>query len=232
MKISPIVKKQFEQTLNNMYQFDPYFDSLLSGAYFASKGLPVVNEFPTLKRDIHRYRQAMSRAKAKKYNDNQFAIALGNETYTQEIGLLPSRRSFYTLHWDIEKLETLITKHHVKKRSFSISSIVHRVSPGAVTAINDSLPMKDEPIMMLEYPLIGESPPLFVADGNYRLMRKYKRGDTSIEAYVIPPAIHMQAMLDERSRTAYKIHNNCYHSIMYMLGAKSLNEIKKAILPV
>lgn len=168
--------------------------------------------------------------KKKKYDVKIMLSTLSKETFTQDIGLNSNPNSFYTINWDIDHLNTLIKKYHLKPQTYPIESIVKRLSAGSVPYVDESVPLRNDPIYAVEYPLITELPNLIIVDGNYRTIRKYLRNDTEIDVYVIPPHIHMIAMLDEMSVVAYKIHNNCFHIIRYMTGqVPEMKELKKLL---
>ncbi|RFU70616.1 hypothetical protein D0469_05640 [Peribacillus saganii] len=108
MNVNPIVQNQFTDLMNEMYDFEPYFELLLSREFFKSRGIPIVNEYPLLETSIRKYRKALQALKKKKYDKKIMLTILENETFTQDIGLNHNPNSYYTIHWDITKLKKLV----------------------------------------------------------------------------------------------------------------------------
>lgn len=228
MGINPEAQFQFSNYLNDLYEFDPYFKSLESGEFFEERGLSRINEYVFLNKEIDKYRKIIMTLKKQKYDLNTLKFIMEGETFTQEIGLLDNPNSFYSVHWNIDKLHDLVKKHHINKVSVPIEIILSRLSPGSVPFVNESLPLKNDPIIALDYPLINELPKIIIADGNYRTVRKYSRGEREIEVFIIPSRVHLDAMLDKLSVTSYKIHHNCLHIINFIIGQiKTEKELKK-----
>lgn len=230
MKIDQTIQNQFNQIVNQMYKFEPYFNEILSKDFFSSRKLSIINEFPSLNNHIQKYRKAILAAKKIGYNEKKLLSVLTNESFTQEIGLSNTENSFYTVNWNIDELKQLIKKYHLKSQTVEIESVLNRLSSGSVPYIDESIPLKEDPIIVLDNPLISEIPKIIVADGNYRTVRKFMRGDKTIELYLIPPNIHLQGMMDKTSVISYKIHYNCFQIIHYMLGEISdFKELKKLL---
>ncbi|MBM7620174.1 hypothetical protein JOC95_002027 [Bacillus tianshenii] len=230
MKIDSEVQRQYTEIVNSMYEFNPYFNLLLNGEFFRSRGVPIVNEYPPLKATLEKYRKVIAKLKKRKYHEKTMLNILSNENFTQEIGLNNNPNSFYTVNWDVDKLISLVGKYHLKPQTLPIEIVMSRLSTGSVPYVDDSMPIREEPIIVVQYPMISEVPQIIVVDGNYRTVRKYTRGDETIDVFPVPQHIHMQAMLNDLSVTSYKVHHNCFHIIRYMMGEITESKELKSFL--
>ncbi|WP_053217772.1 hypothetical protein [Virgibacillus senegalensis] len=228
MKIDPVVQRQFSSIINNMCEFNPYFELLLSKEFFKTRGLSIVNEYPSLKSSIEKYSKYLRNIKRQNFDQKSMLVLLEEEAFSQEIGLNNNPQSFYTVHWNIKTLGNLIEKYHLKPKTVLIETIIERLSHGSVSNIDESIPIRTEPIIAVHYPMISESPKIIIVDGNYRTVRKYLRGDKTIDVYFVPPNVHLKAMINDISLISYKIHHNCFNIINYMIGEISdLKDLKK-----
>jgi hypothetical protein len=194
------------------------------------EGLHPRELLPPLKATLEKYRKVIAKLKKRKYDEKTMLNSLSRENYTQEIGLNNCPNSFYTVNWHVDKLISLVGKYHLRPQTLPIQIVLSRLSTGSVSYVDESIPIREEPIIVVQYPKISEIPQIIVVDGNYRTVRKYTRGDETIDVFPVPHHIHMQAMLDDLSVTSYKIHHNCFHIIRYMMGEITDSKELKSIL--
>lgn len=74
-----------------------------------------------------------------------------------------------------------------------------------------------DPILVAECPV--SIPADVVIDGKHRTISRLLQGRPLVEALVLPPGLHIQAMAADLFRTLYIIHHNLTQVTRYLVGS-------------
>lgn len=115
----------------------------------------------------------------------------------------------YNLIWNISAIESFLFREkfptqRVKVGSCKIHSDPKRLDPYKVNYMMGEEPI-DEPIILAYHTPLQA---YILIEGNHRYHTALNRKQDDIEAYLLPPNIHTNFMINEMSKNLYVVHHN------------------------
>lgn len=138
-----------------------------------------------------------------------------DQIYTSEF-FFPTNQ-FYQISWNIQKARELILEHsipvdklelHKLSNTIFDEDIEHHHLPNALH--------NDDPIIVVFYEPTQEFIPI---DGNHRAYARLQKNQKYIDAYILPPQIHMLAMCSTLDYALYMFAHNLNALGCYVCGA-------------
>jgi hypothetical protein len=202
---------------NSFYKLDYLLDQAEN--YENSKDIIVVNSYPELKSLSKHYRKVLSTYVKPSNIDKMLNHFMCNdgEVYIREINF--NHKNFYKVIWRVDKALEVIQENNLKPVSYEMSKALKYVDKGKLNYLNAFRAMKnDKPIIVVNYSPCNLD---MVIDGNHRVFFNRLKGAKSINAYVLEPKHHLEAMAHDLYRTLYKVHYNLITIMRYIPGEAS-----------
>lgn len=208
---------------NKKIYMDPFLDYLKDN--YESCPCPFPN-FPSI---IEEYRSLIYKD-CKHIKDEAIELMhrvnLKDEIYNHTFTLPGKAKYFMT--WSVPELKKVVNKYNLQRATLPLDKLVPVAHNSFITlSYLDKAVENEEPILIVKYPMC--SPYFCIADGNHRVMAKYAAGETIIQAYILEPEYHLEAMLFNVHRTLFKVHYNlneigkCMNSEMPITDIKLLS---------
>lgn len=129
-----------------------------------------------------------------------------------------TKKSKYTMVWDVEKAKEIIKRDEVILQDYSINRYINNFD---ATEINEAKLMMSKnsttPVIFGKYSPCQSD---VLIDGNHRFRNAIESASVTLPAYVLSIKQTLECMLNETFRTLYKVHHN-----MIVITQKMLNQI-------
>lgn len=206
----------------NFCDIDEFLETDHYLSMIKAKGYEIKNIPSNLDELFRHYRECIENAKR---NDVTY---IRGETFSQEFVL--DQNNNYCISWCIETAKDLIKEYKLKTETLKIKKLIGQINKKDINQSYLPTALKnDEPIIIAYY---NSSPdPYVVIDGNHRVAAKMQL-QNDIEAYVLSPNIHRQAMVSELDQLLFAIHYNLSWIGDFIVGLISFDEMTQKIAPI
>jgi hypothetical protein len=211
---------------NPFYKLDSLFD--LAENYENIHDIKIINTYPEIKLLSKHYRKALQPYVKPSNIEKMLNYFSQNnvEAYNRDINFPGG--NFYNVVWRIDQVLEVIQRYNLKPIPYEMSKAFKYVDKGTLNYFNAFRAIKnDKPIIVVNYSPCNLD---MVIDGNHRVFFNRLKGAKSINAYVLEPKHHLEAMAHDLYRTLYKVHYNLITMLSYIegkTGKETLNTLYK-----
>ena len=141
---------------------------------------------------------------------------------------------FYTLCWSESRLIEIANKNRHHQRSISVSDNDFLLDEEILVKVNaaKTFPLSSNPIILGDVFCIFPDRHYYILDGNHRFSVAVKSKENFINAIVLEPHLHIQAIENKYIRTLYKIHHNRMLTIMLFMKSASAKMAANNLLAI
>lgn len=153
-----------------------------------------------------------------------------NEYYERRINLSDGQ-SYYNLIWSVELLQKIIKTRNINEVEIDVEGAYKTVDVENISQSRLLTASKNEnPIILVTLPFLN--PWAIIADGNHRVVSKYKSGAKSIKGYFLTPGQHVNAIPSRFMQTVFMTQYNIWLIDYYMTGQTDKDTFNKSLFPI
>ena len=206
------------------YRIDDFLKADKLYSVIIEQGLQIKMKITNLQDTLDHWRNKIETA-------NKDTSLLTQKGQTFELLMTMDQNNFYYLQWEIDKLDFLIKKYRLEPEALLFKDIQ---STFADREINEShLPfalINNDPIIVAFCNQVR--PPFAVVDGNHRVAARYRAGIHEIQAYILPPSLHLQGMTTDTYKILFAIHYNITFICDVISGHITMDQFMQRRIPI